>query len=120
MIQARNLDWSAFGMVCDSSATEIPLNRVEKILNSLTIEKPGKYAIFAYAQSGEGDNLFLVRLLKNGTEIASQQGHGSYIQHTSLFEVRDCDKDDVVTTTGYTNNAASTKRSHGIIALRIG
>ncbi len=120
MIQARNLDWQVFGIVDTVSDTEISLGRYDTTIDSLTIAEAGKYVIFAFGQSGYGDNLLLMSIRKNGSEMAAQHGHGSYIQHTSLFCVSNCSVGDTLTLVGYVNNSASTKLSHGIIALRIG
>ena len=119
-IEPGDVDWQKFGIIYTVSDTEISLGRYDTTIDSLTITEAGKYAIFAYGQSGHGDNLLLLSIRKNGSVLAAQNGHGSYIQHTSLFCVSNCSVGDTITLVGYANNTASTKYNHGLIALRIG
>lgn len=119
-ITSSKIDFTTLGIKYDISGSNVSVSNSKTTINSITITESGRYAIFGFGETGHGDNLTLFGLYKGTTELATQGGHGGYLQHASLFAVTDISGTQTVTLTAQSNSNTSTKSSHGIIALRIG
>ena len=119
-ITSSKIDFTTLGIKYDISGSDVSVSNSKTTINSITITESGRYVIFGFGETGHGDNLTLFGLYKGTTELATQRGHGGYLQHASLFAVTDISGEQTVTLTAQSNSNTSTKDSHGIIALRIG
>lgn len=119
-VTADKIDFTTLGIKYDISGNNVSVSNSKTTINSITITESGRYVIFGFGETGHGDNLTLFGLYKGTAELATQRGHGGYLQHASLFAVTDISGEQTVTLTAESNSNTSTKTSHGIIALRIG